>query len=84
MRITELNDVHCPYCYTKVVRAKHAGNLEPFKGCQAFCKICGSVSIFTDRTSKRRGLALRKPRWEEVTTIDNSTEMQDIKRRWLN
>lgn len=79
---TELVDVHCPFCKCLAWRATHMGSQVPHPGALAFCKGCGGVSVFTDRNSQRRGLALRRPNYDEVHGIDHNRQIGYWKARF--
>jgi len=65
--ITELSELalRCPWCHGKIARAVSDEDEFPHKGDYGFCKGCGEVFVFTDRTDKKRGLAVRKPSFAE-------------------
>ena len=83
--VTDVSDISCPWCRRVVARVRHMGSQTPHPGALAFCKGCGGVSVFTDRTSQRRGLALRKPMpWDDIEGIGKNRQLAYWKSKWLN
>ena len=83
MTTTELSnlEVRCPYCRGKIARA--IGDELPHIGDYAFCKGCGEVGVFTDRTMHKKGLAIRKPTIRERWSIGQHPDITRMRREWM-
>jgi C4-type Zn-finger protein len=74
-------DLHCPFCFGKIIRAKHSAET-PHKGDFAFCSACGNVGVFTDRTMDRRAWAVRKPTAAERAAISQHATVNAFRQKW--
>jgi hypothetical protein len=76
-------DVICPYCYGVVIRARSLRDQVPHKGDYAFCSRCGEIGVFTDRTAKRRGVAVRKSTPQERLRAVEHPDIAVMRQNWM-
>lgn len=83
MNVSELEqfDLHCPFCFGKILRAKHASET-PYSGDFAFCGACGNVGVFSHRTSARWVWRVRKPTAAERKAISQHPTVNALRIQW--